>query len=605
MVCISSPRRWSSALLFAAGISAAAAASSPSTNSSSSKTCDSPIYCDGPLLKTVQLAALYPDSKTFVDKPTSKPLNDVLSAFNALGDNPSKDKVQSFVNDNFLEEGTELRPVNLTVKADLPLLDTIDDLTYRGWASQVHQYWANLTFEFDTSFLCEGCVSSTLPVNRPFVVPGGRFREFYYWDSYFVIRGLLLSELNDLAKDMLENFLDFVEEYGFIPNGARIYYLNRSQPPFLTEMIKSYYNATGDNDFVQKALPTLDKEYAFWMANTTVEIDDHVLNRYIVHNTSPRPESYLEDYETAQNTTVNPEDLFSDLATGAETGWDYSSRWTRFKTPVEDDPNAYHLLRSLNTRSIIPVELNALLWSMETTLAGWHREGSRKQKYYKRQAAKRLTAMEEVLWNDDDATFYDYNITSGGSQKTYSPAVLFPYWLGAVPNRIKKDKNTLERVFDQTRSALEKYPGVLTTTFENTTLQWDFPNGWPPLQFVAMEAMRNVDAWTKKSQFTPMADVLAERYIASAFCSWYETGGSVPGQLQKLSNQTDVGHMFEKLSVTDIGNAGGGGEYTVQAGFGWTNGIALWIFDTFDASKFRAPECDQNPTYSLSSEDSV
>lgn len=352
------------------------------------------------------------------------------------------------MNDNFLEEGTELKAVNLTVKADLPLFDTIDDLTYRGWATQVHQYWANLTFEFDTSFLCDGCVSSTLPVSRPFVVPGGRFREFYYWyvsifsiarktnsdhalscrDSYFVIRGLLISELNDMAKDMIDNFLDFVETYGFIPNGARIYYLNRSQPPFLTEMIKSYYNATGDDAFVQKALPTLDKEYAFWMANTTVKVDNHVLNRYIVHNTSPRPESYLEDYETAQNTTVNPDDLFSDLATGAETGWDYTSRWTRFKSPVENDPSAYHLLRSLNTRNIIPVELNALLWSMETTLAGWHQEGSRKQKYYKRQAAKRLTAMEEVLWNDDDATFYDYNITSSGSQKTYSPAVLFPYW---------------------------------------------------------------------------------------------------------------------------------------------------------------------------------
>lgn len=129
-----------------------------------------------------------------------------------------------------------------------------------------------------------------------------------------------------------------------------------------------------------------------------------------------------------------------------------------------------------------------------------------------------------------------------------------------MPNRIKKDKGTLKRVFDQTRSALEKYPGVLTTTFENTTLQWDFPNGWPPLQFVAMEAMRNVDEWMKKSQFTPMAEVLAERYVASAFCSWYETGGSVPGQLQKLSNQTDDGHMFEKFSVTNIGNAGGGGE---------------------------------------------
>ncbi|KAI8140238.1 Six-hairpin glycosidase-like protein [Fennellomyces sp. T-0311] len=559
--------------------------------------CDSPIYCESNLLKTVQLAALFPDSKTFVDKPTTKPVEEVLAAFEALGEEPSEDSIRSFVEDNFGEEGTELKPVELTIQDNIALFEKIDDLTYRGWATKIHQYWANLTFEFDTSFLCEGCATSTLPVKRPFVVPGGRFREFYYWDSYFVIRGLLLSELHDTVKDMLLNFLDFVEEYGFVPNGARIYYLNRSQPPFLIEMVKAYYNATGDEEFLKDALPTLDKEYDFWMANASIKVDGHVLNHYNVENEWPRPESYREDYNTAYkgnfSSTEEITALFADLATGAESGWDYTSRWTREKEPDLDDP--LQILRSLNTRNIIPVDLNALLWGMESTLAEWHAscDGSnrRKTKYYQRQAAKRLRAFEEVFWDDERASFFDFNATSQAREKDFTPASLYPFWLGAVPAKIKNSPETLSRVFDQTRELLETYPGILSTSLHNTTLQWDMPNGWPPLQYIAMKAMLNVDGWLKQpnNDLSGMAYVLAERFVASAFCSWYKTGGSVPDLLQQLPGQTDQGHMFEKFDIEDIGDAGGGGEYTVQAGFGWTNGIALWVFDTF--SGLVAPDC--------------
>ena len=105
----------------------------------------------------------------------------MLAAFEALGKEPSEDAIRTFVDDNFAKEGTELKPVELEIKDSIDLFEKIDDLTYRGWATKIHKYWANLTFEFDTSFLCEGCATSTLPVKRPFVVPGGRFREFYYW----------------------------------------------------------------------------------------------------------------------------------------------------------------------------------------------------------------------------------------------------------------------------------------------------------------------------------------------------------------------------------------------------------------------------------------
>ncbi|KAI8069147.1 glycoside hydrolase [Gongronella butleri] len=561
------------------------------------RTCNSPIYCEGPLLKTVQLAHLYPDSKTFVDMPTKKPQDEVLKAFDALGANPAKDAIQAFVDANFKEAGSELQPYNFTV-GPLSWLDKVDDLIYRGWLDDLHHAWTELAFEFNTSMLCDGCVTSTLPVKRPFVVPGGRFREFYYWDSYFVIRGLLLSDLNEMARNMIENFLDFVDTYGFMPNGARIYYLNRSQPPFLTEMVKIYYEKTEDEDFLRKALPVLDKEYAFWMDNTTVTVRQdgkkYRLNHYNVHNESPRPESYAEDYATTHNGNFSREEqisLYSDLATGAETGWDYSTRWTKSKTP---DAN---ILQSLNTRKIVPIELNALLWSMETTLAEWHTKfgtshhakKKRQASYYERQAKHRLEAMDAVLWDEDKVAFFDYNMTSQARNDEFTPAALFPFWLGAIPERVKKSKPTLKKVFDLTHASLAKYPGILTTTDYNSTLQWDYPNGWPPLQYVALNAMINVDQWLDEARYAPMARVLAERNTASAFCSWYLTGGSIPGLLNKLPNTTDSGHMFEKFAVNTVGASGSGGEYTVQVGFGWTNGVTMWIFDTFD--NLTAPNC--------------
>ena len=386
-----------------------------------------------------------------------------------------------------------------------------------------------------------------------------------------------------------------------IANGARIYYLNRSQPPFLIEMVKAYYEATGDEDFMKEALPTLDKEYEFWMKNKSIEIDGHVLNHYNVINDSPRPESYREDYETATLANfTSPEEqipaLYADLSTGAESGFDFSSRWT---TEKKNDPNdPLQILRSLNTRNIIPIDLNSLLWGMESTLAEWHKKCSggkeRKAKYYKRQAAKRLEALYDVFWDEEAVSFFDYNVTSQALDKDFTPASLYPFWLGAVPSKIKHNTKTLSRVFDKTQYYLEEYPGILTTSEFNTTLQWDLPNGWPPLQYIAMKAMLNVDSWIKhdkeqKDGFGGLAYTLAQRFVASAFCSWYKTGGSVPGLLKQLDNQTDTGHMFEKFNVADIGDAGAGGEYTVQAGFGWTNGISLWVFDTF--SGLIAPDC--------------
>lgn len=338
-------------------------------------------------------------------------------------------------------------------------------------------------------------------------------------------------------------------------------------------MVNLYFQKTKDVDFLKKALPVLDKEYKFWRTNTTVTIRHsdrkYKLNRFNVENHSPRPESYVEDYNLVHHspqalTPKQQSDLFSDLATGAESGWDYSSRWTKQHQDGAD------LLRSLNTRHVVPVELNALLWSMETYLADWYetygadlttdKQRRRKTTYYRKQAHQRLDAMDTLLWNDTSAQFFDYNLTSHAQTLQFSAAALVPFWLGAVPARARTPA-ALHRVFDTTHALLRQNPGILTSTAVPTSMQWDFPNGWPPLQYVAIHAMRNVDAWLDKDRYEGLAKVLAQRMAASAYCSWYLTGGSLPDAgLTKLANTADNGHMFEKFDVRSLTDSGFGGE---------------------------------------------
>jgi len=84
---------------------------------------------------------------------------------------------------------------------------------------------------------------SILRKKHPFVVPGGRFRESYYWDSYWIVLGLLACDMTLTAKGLVQNLLDDVSTYGFVPNGGRIYYLNRSQPPLLSDMVVALLEA--------------------------------------------------------------------------------------------------------------------------------------------------------------------------------------------------------------------------------------------------------------------------------------------------------------------------------------------------------------------------
>lgn len=215
-------------------------------------------------------------------------MEDVLSAYDQLQKPLQNDsQLLNFLSEYFTPAGSELIAVpseDLTTNATF--LEGMSNAINREFVQQIVDRWPELTRAYNTTTVCESCQSSFIPVQRPFVIAGGRFREPYYWDSYWIILGLLRSggSFIEISRNQIENFLDNVEAFGFVPNGARRYYLNRSQPPVLAQMVRVYVEHTGDNSILERALPLMIREHDFFeqnrSASVTVGDQTYTLQRY-------------------------------------------------------------------------------------------------------------------------------------------------------------------------------------------------------------------------------------------------------------------------------------------------------------------------------------
>ncbi|KAI2777291.1 glycoside hydrolase family 37 protein [Daldinia loculata] len=612
-------------------------------NGSSFSPCDSPLYCQGDVLKQIELARPFSDSKTFVDLPTKVPLDEVLAAFDKLAKPLSNNtELNDFLSTYFGQAGTELAQIPRDQLETNPVfLDDIDDSAVKQFVQKVIDIWPDLTRTYVGASNCTGCVDSFIPVNRTFVVAGGRFREPYYWDSFWILEGLLRTggSFTQISRNIIENFLDFVEQFGFVPNGARLYYLNRSQPPLLTQMVKTYIDYTNDTSLLERALPLLIKEHNFWIENRTLAITsgDKIIHlaHYEVQNTEPRPESYREDYITANNRSyyaasgiIYPEshplnksekaELYSNLATGAESGWDYNTRF--IANPSDAAKDVYFPLRSLNTNNIVAVDLNSILYANEMVISGYLDESgdSTLATEFEQLAKNRSEAMYALMWNDKYMSYFDYNLTSGAqdlyvpsdadttpAQKADAPegyqvffhvAQFYPFWLGAAPPHLRDNPLAVKLAFQRVSDLVSEKAGGIAATNYLTGQQWDQPNVWPPLMYVLMKGLLKTPATFGKEDpaYLEIQDLslkLAQRYLDSTFCTWRATGGSTD-ETPKLEGlgPDNVGIMFEKYADDSTNVAGGGGEYEVVEGFGWTNGVLIWAVDTF-GNKLKRPDC--------------
>ncbi len=402
---------------------------------------------------------------------------------------------------------------------------------------------------------------SLIALPYPYIVPGGRFKAQFYWDSYFTMLGLAADDRWDMVENMIRNFTYEIRKFGFVPTANRTYYLSRSQPPFLSHMVRLLSRHKNRKLTLIEHLPYLLSEYRYWMKGKDAlqELDEAaaskrvvrmpdgtMLNRYYDDKKTPRPESLREDVETASESGKKDSGkVYLDLRAAAESGWDFSSRW--FREPSE--------IGTIHTTDIVPVDLNCLMYHLEMTIAEIYQIIFQPllARKYKRRAEARKAAITKYMWDEKAGFFVDYDFRTDNTTPRLTLAGVFPLFTGiatrdqATKVAAKLDKDFLKR-------------GGLVTTLVETGQQWDSPNGWAPLQWVAIQGLREYGLHE-----------LADRVKRA----WVDTCLGVYKERQK---------MVEKYNVIDVGKLSEGGEYMLQDGFGWTNGVlsALLAEDTSD-----------------------
>jgi len=339
------------------------------------------------------------------------------------------------------------------------------------------------------------------------------FNELYYWDSYFMVQGMLDQDHKELVLGVLENLLYTYERFKVIPNASRTYLMGRSQPPFLSSFILDVYQTYGmDKKWLKRAIKLAEAEYhTVWMGRTkpNARLVYEGLSRYYDVN-------YLHDLAEA------------------ESGWDYTPRFNH---------------KALN---YLPVDLNSLLYKYERDFAYAERilENEEEAQKWDQAAQRRRVTMNKLMWSELRGLYYDYNFVKEHRGSVSSLAAFYPMWAGlADEKQAARLVNSLKK-FEQrgglsTTDAMQVgdlVPGAMPA-------QWAYPNGWAPLHFIAIKGLQRYG-------YHEEARKIANRWLKTNL-DWFNKH-----------------HVFlEKYNVVQPGKPPAKGVYPSQTGFGWTNAV--------------------------------
>ncbi|KAK9202743.1 hypothetical protein WN943_012994 [Citrus x changshan-huyou] len=479
------------------------------------------------------------DPKLYVDLSLKSNLSTTVTAFHKLPRNATGSVLvpdfKEFLHEYFDGVGDDLvyaEPPDFVPEPD-GFLPKVKNPQVRAWALEVHALWKNLSLRVSGSVLNRPEFHTLLPLPRPFVIPGSRFTE-----------GLLASKMYMTAKAIVTNLISLIDTYGYVLNCARAYCTNRSQPPIFSAMVYDIYNRTGDLDLVKKALPALLKEHQFWNSGihkVNVQEDhgrNHTLSRYYAMWNKPRPESSTILYSSFHQNYLSMRNT-SDFSTLAIT-------------------------------SILPVDLNIFILKMELDIASMVQivGDNRTAESFLKAAQARKQAINSVFWNEEKGQWLDYWISNGTSsqecrrwkasnQNNNAFASNFvPIWI----DLFNSDTCIVEKVRKSFQSSGLLGAAGIATSLTRSGEQWDFPNGWAPLQHMIVEGFAKSGSQEAKS----MAQDIVMRWINSNYVAYKETGA-----------------IHEKYDVEKCGDIGGGGEYIPQTGFGWSNGVVLAFLEEF------------------------
>jgi alpha,alpha-trehalase len=563
------------------------------------------------------------DSKLFADKKLRydikvihSKLMDLIHRYHEdisdvvkINDPKLKSDLVKFVDDNFVDED-ELLSVPFLKLVDLPDFVRTLDGRIKDVFENVHNLWykyARKDAENDDGFYTvdpesgntimnkvgykndNKLISNKIHLPNIYFVPGGRFRELYYWDCNWILLGLLSCNMHDVSYELVLSLTYLIDKYGYIPNGSRKYYLGRSQPPMYAQMLFRLYKGGIQREWVlSKGLETLEKEYTWWMDNRSFDKGLR-LNRYKVDQVNhPRPESFKEDFYLKGK--------YFDLWSGAESGWDFSKRWFD-----KDD------IGGINTGDIIPVDLNVYILIMERIIQKFYKiklksligdneevkDGSifvdtdkkipdkkhieinsdTKEIYenkiveYGKYIIQREEDINKVLWNKSQNMWNDYNTkTKMFTDSHFYFSNITPLFLKLkIPGNLN-----LYDIINKYKKELFGYPGGIPASgAENGGHQWDFPNVWAPLVQMFIEYIYDIE---------PEMGL----HVARSFFSSVYKGMGTNKQ------------FHEKYDCVRVGVNGKGGEYNPQEGFGWTNGTVAWIIKVFGNDLIKERKHDES-----------
>ena len=450
--------------------------------------CDSLVYCHGDLLDTVQKLDMFEESKYFVDMGLKHSEEDVIAKFKNLSDVEKSNTtfMKSWVDDNFFEPGFEFEQVEFEIVDDPAFLSQVSDVDYRQWAHDLYKIWPLLGRQVKKTVQENTDLTSFIPIEHHTVVPtgpDGRFRESYYWDTFWTLRGMLECGLVADVHDILLNFKDLITKFGFIPNGTRRYYTKRSQPPLFTMMVEDLIKYLPDDQKVivlAEFLQSLTDEFTWWENNRSVTVDGQKLFRYASEVNTNRPEAYMADEEVLSSVPEEQREILAaHITSAAESGWDFSYRWTG-----EANIESSAVLASLRTRDIVPVDLNFLmaynakkLSEMIERLSGGPTEESQK---YEEKFLSIISAIDSTLFDDSRKCYFDFDISKNQLNKQFFASNYVPLFTKVW----SPGTNAEEREYDLFSSLKDfgvlDFKAGIPNSLRKTGQQWDFPNAWPP-----------------------------------------------------------------------------------------------------------------------------
>ena len=379
----------------------------------------------------------------------------------------------------------------------------------------------------------------------PYTVPccEGHFQEMYYWDTYFTNAGLMHEGRFEQVKNNIDNMCFLIEKYGYMPNGNRTFYLSRSQPPFLSQMIRELYDRQPDKNWLTRCYEALKTEYEFWQ---TQRMTPSGLNRYygtftVEDETACCPELCNRFHIEPPEDKKTQRSYGRSMYTFAESGWDCNSRM------------------GMEVYQYNWVDLNSLLYGMEQNMAYFAKilQNSHSD-YWLQQAEIRVAKMTEQMWDESIGAFCDYNFETGEKADIISAAMFYPLFTGlCTPEQASKTVSLLPK--------LEMTYGIACCECKEdlNNLQWDYPNGWACLHYIVIHGLLRYG-------YHEDALRIAEKYVTLAEDVFEKTG-----------------QLWEKYNVV-TGEVSTAKEYETPAMMGWSAGVYLDCCSIINKMKYLA-----------------